>query len=129
MSRGRWCSPAPASPASRGSSTCISIDGLIDDIAAAGAAAATVGARRIELDGRWVIPGLWDHHVHFSQWAMVSRRLDLVGAASAADVAALVAASVAAGANEVIGFGFRDASGPTRRAERPLDAVTGDVPM
>ena len=85
--------------------------------------------RRLELDGRFVVPGLHDRHVHFSQWAMVSRRLDLAGAESAAAVAALVAASVDRGDREVIGFGYRDglwADAPTRAV---LDAVSGDVPV
>lgn len=85
--------------------------------------------RRLELDGRFVVPGLYDRHVHFSQWAMVSRRLDLAGAESAAAVASLVAASVDRGELEVIGFGYRDglwADAPTRTV---LDAVSGDVPV
>lgn len=89
--------------------------------------------RRVHLDGRFVVPGLHDRHVHASQWAMVSRRLDLADAGSAAEVAALVAASVdaavASGAGEVIGFGYRDglwADAPTLAV---LDAVSGDVPV
>ncbi|ANJ28824.1 amidohydrolase [Agromyces aureus] len=88
-----------------------------------------VAVRRVELDGRFVVPGLHDRHVHASQWAMVSRRLDLASADSAAGAAALVAASVDAGATEVIGFGYRDglwADAPTRQR---LDAVSGEVPV
>lgn len=87
------------------------------------------GIRRLEVDGRFVVPGLHDRHVHFSQWAMVSRRLDLAGAESAAAVASLVGASVDRGDLEVIGFGYRDglwADAPTRAV---LDAVSGDVPV
>ncbi|GAA1816217.1 amidohydrolase [Agromyces neolithicus] len=104
-------------------------DGVIATIAPAGAAAAGSGARRVELDGRWMVPGLHDRHVHFSQWAMVSRRLDLAGAGSAADAAALVAASVTAGATEVIGFGYRDSLWPEPASRSMLDAVSGDVPV
>ncbi|MGW9629282.1 amidohydrolase [Agromyces sp. NPDC055520] len=89
----------------------------------------TSGIRRLELDGRFVVPGLYDRHVHFSQWAMVSRRLDLDGAESAAAVASLVGASVDRGEREVIGFGYRDglwADAPTRAV---LDTVSGDVPV
>ena len=28
----------------------------------------------IDLDGRLVLPGLWDAHVHFDQWAAARRR-------------------------------------------------------
>lgn len=110
-------------------------DGLVSAITPAGADradpghGASVAARIVDLDGRWVIPGLHDRHVHASQWAMVSRRLDLAGAESAAGVATLVAASVDRGDAEVIGFGYRDglwADAPTRAV---LDAVSGDVPV
>lgn len=104
-------------------------EGVIATIAPAGAAAAPVGAHRLDLEGRWVVPGLRDRHVHFSQWAMVSRRLDLAGAASAAEVATLVGTSVAGGANEVIGFGYRDGLWPDPASRVVLDAVSGDVPV
>jgi imidazolonepropionase-like amidohydrolase len=35
------------------------------------------GAERVDLDGRTVLPGLWDTHVHVEQWAAARRRLDL----------------------------------------------------
>ncbi|GAA1754200.1 amidohydrolase family protein [Agromyces humatus] len=103
--------------------------GVVAMIAPSGTAAAPSVVRRVELDGRWVLPGLHDRHVHFSQWAMASRRLDLAGAASAADAAALVAASVAAGATEVIGFGYRDSLWPEPASRAVLDAVSGAVPV
>ncbi|WP_092556136.1 amidohydrolase [Herbiconiux ginsengi] len=53
---------------------------------------------RIDLDGRWVIPGLWDNHVHFSAWAAVSRRLDVSAARSAGETVALVREAVERGA-------------------------------
>ena len=74
-------------------------------------------AERIPLEGRWLIPGLWDQHVHFTQWAQTARRLDVSRAASAADAAALVAQRAAAepGDDLIVGFGFHDALGPTSR--------------
>jgi predicted amidohydrolase YtcJ len=77
------------------------VDGVIESITPAGAAGDSGGAgagaspvvdgrERIDLDGRWIIPGLWDNHVHFSQWASVSRRLDISAARSAAEVVAVV---------------------------------------
>ena len=30
----------------------------------------------LDLEGRFVMRGLWDHHVHVEQWAMARRRLD-----------------------------------------------------
>jgi predicted amidohydrolase YtcJ len=80
-----------------------------------------------------VIPGLWDNHVHFSQWAMVQQRLDLSGAQSAAETAALVAAvpGLADGAIDgpLVGFGFRDGLWPDAPSPATLDAVSGRTPV
>ncbi|GAA1773822.1 amidohydrolase family protein [Agromyces lapidis] len=86
-------------------------------------------ARRIELDGCFVVPGLHDRHVHLSQWAMVSRRLELSSAVSAAEVAGLVAAAIAAGATEVAGFGYRDGLWADAPSAALLDAVSGEAPV
>src|SRR5690606_32353248 len=56
---------------------------------------APAGAPELDLDGRWLIPGLVDHHVHFALWARQRARLDVSGARSARDVAALVQAAAA----------------------------------
>ncbi|MFD4420158.1 amidohydrolase [Agromyces sp. NPDC058484] len=106
--------------------------GVIASISPAGAAGTVdrpAAARRLDLDGRWVIPGLHDRHVHFSQWAMVSRRLDLAGVDSAAAAAALVAASVDAGEREVMGFGYRDGLWADAPSRAILDEVSGDTPV
>jgi predicted amidohydrolase YtcJ len=69
------------------------------------------GLRRVELDGRIVIPGLWDHHVHSTQAALRMRQLDISEAGSAAAAAQLVGARLAAGhdpAEPLVGHGFRD---------------------
>ncbi|TFC95760.1 MULTISPECIES: amidohydrolase family protein [Cryobacterium] len=91
---------------------------------------ATAGIRSVDLDGRWLIPGLWDNHVHFSQWAQTAQRLDLFGAGSAAAVAALVAGrapSVGQG-ETLVGFGFRDGLWPDAPSRALLDAAAGTVP-
>ena len=80
-----------------------------------------------DFGGRTVIPGLWDNHVHFSQWAMQSQRLDLSAATSAREVAELVGA--AATAPTVVGVGFRDGLWPDLPTVALLDATTGDVPV
>ena len=53
------------------------------------------GARVLDADGRWAIPGLWDHHVHFTQWSLMARRIDTSGTASAEEVLDLVRARLA----------------------------------
>jgi predicted amidohydrolase YtcJ len=89
------------------------------------------GKGDIDLEGRWVIPGLWDHHVHFGQWAMASRWFDVSGATSAAHAASLVRAGVAASAPEpgvvLIGSGFRDGLWPDAPSAELLEF--GDVPV
>lgn len=95
------------------------------------------GVPRVDLDGRFVMPGMWDQHVHFGQWAAVSRRLDLSRSQSAAEVAALVRARVAEGhppGDVLLGFGFRDALWPDAPSaellavgETPVALISGDV--
>jgi predicted amidohydrolase YtcJ len=86
----------------------------------------------IDLDGRTVLPGLWDHHVHFDQWAQVSRRLDLSATSSAAHLADAVADWITArGAKldlPIVGYGFRDALWPDAPNRPTIDRVTGDRP-
>jgi predicted amidohydrolase YtcJ len=91
------------------------------------------GAETVDLDGRVLLPGLWDAHVHFDQWTLARRRLDLGPAGSAAEAAALVAARLRADPPEagiaLVGHGFRDALWPDAPHRALLDAVTGPVPV
>ncbi|MEU9385684.1 amidohydrolase family protein, partial [Streptomyces sp. NPDC048279] len=68
------------------------------------------GDRVLDLDGRILLPGLWDAHVHLAEWAAARRRLDLSGTASAREVADRVREhGRAAPAGPVLfGYGFRD---------------------
>jgi len=85
----------------------------------------------IDLDGRWVLPGLWDNHVHFSQWALTSRRLDVSGARSASHAARLVAHGLETAGHPVpfVGRGFRDGLWPDTPNLADLDAASGIVPV
>jgi len=88
----------------------------------------------IDLDGRWLMPGLWDGHVHFTQWARHRGRIDLSQATSAADAAATLRshlASATAGV-PVVGRGFQDALWPDALDPRFLSGTlieAGDVPV
>jgi len=44
----------------------------------------------VDFNGRFASPGLWDNHVHFTQWALQSQRLDVSAATSARGAAELV---------------------------------------
>jgi predicted amidohydrolase YtcJ len=83
-------------------------------------------------NGRLVLPGLWDHHVHFDQWAQVTKRIDLSRAESAAAVARLVAAQLAdhagGAATPIVGYGFRDALWPDTPHRDILDEAVVGVP-
>ena len=54
-------------------------------------------ANEHDADGRWLIPGLWDQHVHLDQWTQVSQRLDLTGTRSVEEVLDRVVARLAEG--------------------------------
>jgi len=53
----------------------------------------TVGHERIDLDGRCVLPGFTDAHVHFLDWALERTWLDLHGCRSLAEACAAVGAT------------------------------------
>ncbi|NQX10099.1 amidohydrolase family protein [Microbacteriaceae bacterium VKM Ac-2855] len=110
------------------------VDVLIDDgvVASVGTIGTSPGAAVCDLDGRWLLPGLWDEHVHFSQWAMTARRLDVSAADSAAAAAAMVAERLAAEPGEratLIGYGFRDGLWPDAPLTAGLDAVSPVRPV
>jgi predicted amidohydrolase YtcJ len=106
------------------------VDVLIKDgvIAEIGGQARPSGVMELDGDGRWLIPGLWDAHVHLGQWAIARRRLDLSAAASPEDVLALVARA-ARGARLVVGMGQRAGSWARQGTVAELDAVCATVPV
>jgi len=99
--------------------------------------AGSPASRTVDLGERWIIPGLWDNHVHFSQWAQTSRRLDVSEAASAQAaarlvenrLAALAALPTAGDQDRLVGFGFRDGLWPDEPSRALLDAASGSVPV
>jgi len=93
------------------------------------------GEMLVDLDGRWVIPGMWDAHAHVGQWALARRRLDVAGAGSAAQVAALVVDRLRTDpppdGTMLVAFGFRDGLWPVTPTATLLDdalAVAGLPP-
>lgn len=81
-----------------------------------------------DAEGRYVIPGLWDHHVHFAPWALQVMRTDVGAAASAQEAARLIAGARPDSRGIRVGYGYRDALWPDSPADVDLDAATGDVP-
>jgi predicted amidohydrolase YtcJ len=101
-------------------------DGLIADIAPTGNL--RTAAEVVDGDGGWVVPGLWDHHVHTVQWALDAQRVQLGGAGSAAEAVRMLADAVPLPDGRIVGAGFRDAFWPDRPTRALLDAATGEVP-
>lgn len=101
-------------------------EGLVVDIAPAGA----LPRDGVVLDagGGWLIPGLWDHHVHAVQWALSAQRVGLGGATSAAEAAALMGEAETMPDGRRVGAGFRDAFWRDAPDLAVLDAATGEVP-
>jgi predicted amidohydrolase YtcJ len=83
-------------------------------------------AEELELDGRWLVPGLWDNHVHFSQWSLMQQWLDVSGAESAAQAASIVARAVPdSTGGPLVGYGFRDGLWPDAPTSALLDEAAG----
>ncbi|MDQ1545417.1 MAG: hypothetical protein QOH69_321 [Actinomycetota bacterium] len=81
----------------------------------------------VQLDGRWLVPGLWDNHVHFTQWALQSQRLDVSAARSAAETARLIAAAIGPDSPApFVAVGFRDGLWPDAPNLEVLDAASTD---
>lgn len=108
--------------------------GVIVSIAAAGSSPS--GNDELDAAGRWVSPGLWDNHVHASQWALIARRLDVSGATSALHAAELVGGALGRDGGAIIepgqafvGSGFRDGLWPDAPSLEVLDAASRGVPV
>lgn len=88
----------------------------------------------LDADGRWLIPGLWDQHVHLGQWAATAGRLDLSHTTSPQDAVRFIAAEIDAGRGSapgavIQGFGHRAAAWDRQPTVAELDAVSGDIPV
>jgi predicted amidohydrolase YtcJ len=111
-------------------------DGLIRQVAPAvssealSSEALASGTPVVEGDGRWLIPGLWDAHVHLGQWALASRRLDLSRTSSPEGVLALVGRAVRESPGRpVIGTGQRAGTWGRQVTVAELDAACAAVPV
>jgi predicted amidohydrolase YtcJ len=90
----------------------------------------TVGHERIDLEGRCVLPGFCDAHVHFLDWALGRTELDLGGAASMAEALQAVGAAAAEGDGWLRGHGWLEEAWPDGSPRLDaLDAVTGERPV
>jgi len=115
MAEGRILSVVPAGTTSRSTTV-----------------ASSTAIEQVDLEGRWLVPGLWDHHIHADQQALAVRRVDLSAAASAAEAAHTMSENmsrVRLGADQpIIGHGFRDGLWPDEPTIALLDAAVPGVP-
>jgi predicted amidohydrolase YtcJ len=107
---------------------------VADTIAAVGPGLVAAQAEVLDLDGRVIVPGLWDQHVHLTQTALARQRIDLAPAESAAHAAAIVRAHLdEAGAPghgmPLVGAAFRDGLWPDAPDTALLDEAAGRVPV
>lgn len=84
----------------------------------------------IDAEGRHLIPGLWDEHIHMTQWALHANRIDLSAAGTAREAAAVVRSFLSGADPSVtaVGVGFRDALWPDEPSLALLDSATGSQP-
>lgn len=104
-------------------------DGLIAQI---GPGLARAGDEVLAGGGAFMIPGLWDQHVHTGQLAQSHARLDTTGVVSLAELLERVRTELAArgddGGRALVGFGHRLLDLGAEPTVALLDAVTGAVP-
>ncbi len=87
-----------------------------------------VSNERVDLDGRCVVPGFTDAHVHFLEWSLSLARLDLAETRSHADVLAAAAAAAPNADGWVLGAGWRSErwpEGDPAPHREALDAACG----
>lgn len=96
-------------------------------------AARTARTETIDLGRRVVIPGLVDHHIHFTAYAMSRTRVQLDGARSLEEALARVAARVATAqpGEWIFGHGWNhlDWTIPAFPTKAPLDAIAPNNPV
>lgn len=100
--------------------------GRITDIAPVGAL--PPAGDTLDAGGAWVVPGLWDSHVHTVQWALASEREQLGDVNSAAEVALRMSTVAPLADGRRVGTGFRDAFWADAPSLEVLDTAMGDVP-
>jgi predicted amidohydrolase YtcJ len=99
-------------------------------VTAVGQELPATASMEFEADGRWLIPGLWDQHVHLGQWALQQQRLDLTETTSREAALTLVRARLQTHPGEaLISWGHRIAKWPEPLFVGDLDQISGSTPV
>ncbi len=106
----------------------------IETVSATGLATPTTPMPVLEAQGRWAIPGLWDQHVHMTQWAMSYNRLDTSEANNPGQACDMVAQALVHGADRtptgvLTGWGHRSAGWDRQPTVAELDEVSHETPV
>ncbi|CAN5123736.1 amidohydrolase family protein [soil metagenome] len=84
----------------------------------------------LDAEGRWLMPGLWDHHTHLTQWTLNRRRTDLSGTRSPSEVLEVVTAALVANpGSPVVAHSMKAGEWDRMPRVSDLDAVSGSVPV
>ena len=102
--------------------------GRVADIVDHAAGGADHRAELINADGRWIAPGLFDGHVHATQYAIDRSRIDLSAATSAAEAVRMVA-DLAERGMPAVAARFRDGLWPDVPTTQLLDEQFGELPV
>lgn len=110
------------------------VGGRIEAVGPTGSLQRTAGVPVVQAQGRWAIPGLWDQHVHMTQWALSYTRLDTSGVRNTHEACDLVAQALRNGAGRtptgmLTGLGHRCAGWEHQPSVAELDAVSGSTPV
>jgi predicted amidohydrolase YtcJ len=81
----------------------------------------------VDLDGRCVVPGFTDSHVHFPTWSLAQLDVQLDGVSGLAEALERVRAHPHRG-GWIRGTGWRSAEWEAQPTKEALDEVTGDTP-
>jgi predicted amidohydrolase YtcJ len=82
--------------------------------------------QEVDLEGRFLMPGLNDNHLHFTLWSRHRARTDLSGAASAAEAVRVVAEVLATAPTmpgPIVARAFQDALWPDAPTAQALDEL------
>lgn len=103
------------------------VDGRVAEV---GPNLAAEGLREVDAEGRWLLPGLWDHHVHLTQWSLTTARLDLSTARSAEQAIAVVRERLEAWPDHsIVAWGHRPTDWPEDPVVSMLDALDTEQPI
>ncbi len=88
-----------------------------------------LGLEEYDADGRWVIPGLWDQHVHLGGWTASEQQLDLSGSESPEHAVVRVREHLAGHPGPLVGYGHRIGRWRSAPTVAALDEVAPDEPV